>query len=175
MYLLPPGVPAVLLEKFKDKASVVNKAAMEALLAMARYCFALADIAEDIAAALAHQNPKVKEGTLSWLTTCIVRETKQAVSKLMPVVVPAAAKCTNEGAPSIRDAAFGFLVQAALKVRWPLATSALQIRRVQLTSRLHVGWSVLWLIPRSWLPQKAAVFDSRCAALCVWTWCRPAA
>lgn len=108
---------AVLLEKFKDKASVVNKAATEALQAMARYCFALADVAEDIAAALAHQNPKVKEGTLSWLTTCITRETKQGVTKLMPMVVPAAAKRTDEGAPSIREAAFGFLVQAALKVR----------------------------------------------------------
>jgi cytoskeleton-associated protein 5 len=106
----------VLLEKFKDKASVVNKAATEALEAMARYCFTLADVAEDVAAALVHQNPKVKEGTLSWLTTCITRETKQGVTKLMPVVVPAAAKRTDEGAPSIREAAFGFLVQAALKV-----------------------------------------------------------
>lgn len=106
----------MLLEKFKDKASVVNKAAMEALQAMARYCFGLADVAEDIAAALAHQNPKVKEGTLTWLTACMARETKAGVAKLMPVVMPAAAKRTDEGAPSIREAAYAFLVQATLKV-----------------------------------------------------------
>lgn len=106
----------MLLEKFKDKASVVNKAANEALLAMARYCFTLADVAEDIAAALVHQHPKVKECTLVWLTECITRETKQGVTKLMPVVVPAAAKRTDDGAPPIREAAFAFLVQSALKV-----------------------------------------------------------
>ena len=50
---------AVLLEKFKDKAAVVNKAAAEALGAMAKYSFSLADVAEDASAALAHQNPKV--------------------------------------------------------------------------------------------------------------------
>jgi hypothetical protein len=36
----------VVLEKFKDKAAVVGKAAAEALDAMARYSFSLVDVAE---------------------------------------------------------------------------------------------------------------------------------
>jgi hypothetical protein len=71
---------------------------------------------QDVSAALAHQNPKVKENTLIWLAGCVPRETKAAAVKLVAGVVPAAAKCTDEGAPSIREAAFNFLVQLALKV-----------------------------------------------------------
>jgi hypothetical protein len=71
---------------------------------------------QDVAAALAHQNPKVKESTLIWLAGCVPRETKAAASKLVASIVPAAVKCTDEGAPSIREAAFNFLVQLALKV-----------------------------------------------------------
>ncbi|KAF6262791.1 armadillo-type protein [Scenedesmus sp. NREL 46B-D3] len=106
---------SVVLEKFKDKAAVVGKAAAEALDAMARYSFSLVDVAEDVAAALGHQHPKVKENTLIWLAGCVTRETKAAAVKLVAGVVPAAAKCTDEGAPSIREAAFSFLVQLALK------------------------------------------------------------
>eukprot|EP00775_Hariotina_reticulata_P007310 gene7310-7523_t len=105
----------VLLEKFKDKASVVNKAAAEALGAMAKFSFSLADVAEDVSAALAHQNPKVKESTLCWLATCITQESKAGMSKLLPQLLPAAVKCTDEGSPVIREAAFAFLVQTALK------------------------------------------------------------
>jgi hypothetical protein len=71
---------------------------------------------QDVSAALAHQNPKVKENTLIWLAGCVPRETKAAAVKLVAGVVPAATKCTDEGAPSIREAAFNFLVQLALKV-----------------------------------------------------------
>lgn len=129
-HVLPCARCAVLLEKFKDKAAVVNRAATEALQSMARYSFGLSDVAEDIAAALAHQNPKVKESTLAWLTGCVARETKQGVSKLMPLVVPAAAKCTDEGAPTIREAAFGFLVQATLKVGCMLNGAAVSSQSV---------------------------------------------
>jgi cytoskeleton-associated protein 5 len=96
---------------------VVTRAAAEALGLMHRYCFALGDVAEDVAAALGHQNPKVKESALLWLADCVPRETKAGVAKLQPGVLPAAAKCTDEGSPSIREAAFAFLAAAALKVR----------------------------------------------------------
>jgi hypothetical protein len=56
----PPSPAPVLLEKFKDKAAVVTRAAAEALGLMHRHCFGLADVAEDVAAALGHQNPKVR-------------------------------------------------------------------------------------------------------------------
>lgn len=107
---------AVLLEKFKDKSAVVTRAAAEALDMMSLYSFTLPDVAEDVVVALAHQNPKVKESTATWLACCTKRETKGNVLKLLPGVVPAAVKCTDEGSPVIREAAFSFLVQAALKV-----------------------------------------------------------
>jgi hypothetical protein len=44
--LFPFLLYAVVLEKFKDKAAVVGKAAAEALDAMARYSFSLVDVAE---------------------------------------------------------------------------------------------------------------------------------
>jgi len=78
---------------------------------------ALVDVAEDIVAALGHQHPKVKEGTLSWLESCLGRESKAGTTKLLKSgVVAAVAKCTDEGAPTIREAAFSVLVACALKV-----------------------------------------------------------
>jgi hypothetical protein len=106
----------VLVSKAKEKAAVA-KAASDALDAMARYSFGLPDVAEDIVAGLSHQHPKVKEGTIAWLTGCMARETKGGVLKLLPAVIPAAAKCTEDGAPTIRDAATGLLVHMALRVR----------------------------------------------------------
>lgn len=48
-----------LLDKFKEKNTAVCSNAAEALTAMHRHCFALADVAEDFSAALEHKNPKV--------------------------------------------------------------------------------------------------------------------
>jgi hypothetical protein len=71
-----------------------------------------------LAARLPRPHTQVKEGTLAWLTGCVVRETKAGVVKLVPAVIPAAAKCAEDGSPAIREAALAFLVQAALRVRW---------------------------------------------------------
>lgn len=49
--------PAV-LERFKEKNIVMSKAAEESLRTLAKYCFTLADVADDVAAALDHKNPK---------------------------------------------------------------------------------------------------------------------
>lgn len=59
---------------------------------------------------------QVKESTLLWLAECTPRETKAGITKLQPGVLPAAAKCTDEGSPAIREAAFAFLAAAAIKV-----------------------------------------------------------
>lgn len=69
------------------------------------------------AAALGHANPKVKEDTLTWLREEVVRELKPALSKLAPLLLPAAAKAAEEAAPSLREAAMGFMVAFAIKVR----------------------------------------------------------
>ena len=49
--------PAV-LERFKDKNIMMSKAGEEALRAMATHCYSLADVADDLAAAMEHKNPK---------------------------------------------------------------------------------------------------------------------
>lgn len=67
-------------------------------------------------AALGHANPKVKEDTLTWLKEEVVRELKPALSKLAPLLLPAAAKAAEEAAPSLREAAMGFMVAFAIKV-----------------------------------------------------------
>jgi hypothetical protein len=59
----------------------------------------------------------VKESTLVWLAECVPRETKAGVAKLQPGVLPAAAKCADDGSPAIREAAFAFLAAAAIKAR----------------------------------------------------------
>lgn len=55
--------PAI-LERFKEKNSLMSRAADEALRAMAAHCYALADVADDLAAALAHKNPKGGAGVM---------------------------------------------------------------------------------------------------------------
>lgn len=101
----------LLLDKLKDKAAVVVRAAGEALAAMhkcvgalsndsppsspsymcvssnsmpvsCRYCFQIADVAEDVVAALGHQNPKVRENALGWLRSCLECETKQGGTRV---------------------------------------------------------------------------------------------
>ncbi len=49
---------APILERFKEKNIVMSKAAEESLRTLAKYCFTLADVTEDVAAALDHKNPK---------------------------------------------------------------------------------------------------------------------
>jgi cytoskeleton-associated protein 5 len=52
------------LERFKEKNSIMSKAADDALRTMAVHCYGLGDVADDIATALAHKNPKGKEKLL---------------------------------------------------------------------------------------------------------------
>jgi hypothetical protein len=71
-----------------------------------------------------------------WLAECMPRETKAGVSKLQPGVLPAAAKCTEDGAPAIREAAYAFLAAAALKVH--TAPSALGAAPCRVRTAWHL-------------------------------------
>lgn len=48
------------LERFKEKNTIMSKAADDALRTMAVHCYGLGDVADDIATALAHKSPKGK-------------------------------------------------------------------------------------------------------------------
>ena len=62
-----------LLERFKEKNIVMAKASEESLRTLAQYCFTLVDVAEDVVAALGHNNPK---GGCLW---CRAAEIRHAV------------------------------------------------------------------------------------------------
>lgn len=73
--------PAV-MERFKEKNTSMGKAADETLRTMARYCYTLSEVADDIAAALGHKNPKGEfllvhatlrgwAGFAAWLGRCM--------------------------------------------------------------------------------------------------------
>jgi hypothetical protein len=57
LILLQSLCPAI-LERFKEKNIVMSKAAEESLRMLALHCFTLLDVAEEVAAALDHKNPK---------------------------------------------------------------------------------------------------------------------
>ena len=54
----PQSLCPALLERFKEKNIVMSKAVEESLRTLAKHCFTLADVTDDVAAALDHKNPK---------------------------------------------------------------------------------------------------------------------
>lgn len=106
---------SVLIEKFKDKSSAVNKAAYEALSVMQKYCFGLLDVMEDVTAGLSHQNPKVREEVMRWMVDSLANENKQNITKLAAAVLPPAVKCAEDAVPSLRETSLNFLVTFAVK------------------------------------------------------------
>ncbi|GAX77872.1 hypothetical protein CEUSTIGMA_g5314.t1 [Chlamydomonas eustigma] len=115
------GLVEILVEKFKEKNASIGRAASDALASMHRYCWTLLDVSDSLAGGLCHSNPKVKEDVLTWLTAEISSEAKGGISKLGPLLIPPAVKCAEEAAPSLREAAVGFLVAFALKAGSPAA------------------------------------------------------
>eukprot|EP00798_Chlamydomonas_sp_ICE-L_P001437 gene1437-32811_t len=104
----------------KEKNVGVTKALAEALTIMHKHCWVLSDVAEDFSGAMGHVTPKVREETLAWLAIEVgVEKEKEGLAKLAPALLPAAAKCAEDAAPSTREAAMSFLVAFAVKVGKP--------------------------------------------------------
>jgi len=61
------GFVSVMLEKYKDPKASINTAVTGTLRQIHTYCLTLTDLAEDLGAALAHKNPKIKEATAKLL------------------------------------------------------------------------------------------------------------
>lgn len=66
-----------------------------------RYCFSLIDVVEDFAGALDHKNPKARLETAVLLRTLVARESKAAMPKLTPTLLPAVAKAAAEAVPEV--------------------------------------------------------------------------
>lgn len=75
----------------------------------------MADIQDDLVAALEHKNPKVKVETLKLIEGFVGSASKANVAKVHSTVLPAAAKSASEAAPDIREAALAVLVAFGLK------------------------------------------------------------
>ena len=61
--VLLPGM----LDKLKDKNTSVVQKNQDALLLFSTHCFSLADVADDVLAALSHKMPKVPQQTMLWI------------------------------------------------------------------------------------------------------------
>lgn len=107
---------SVLLDKLKEKNAGVTAACRDALDAMHRYCFALADVAEDVVVALEHKNPKVRVDTLQLLVGMVQREGRDAVGRVLATLGPPLVKNAMEASPDLRDAAMLALTACAARM-----------------------------------------------------------
>jgi cytoskeleton-associated protein 5 len=107
--------PAV-LERFREKNSIMSKAADEALRAMATHCYSLGEVVDEYVAALAHKNPKVRLDTLRLLRDVLAGADKAQAARARDALLPAVAKLAPDADAGIREAAAGALVAYALKM-----------------------------------------------------------
>ena len=96
--IMLPGM----LDKLKDKTTLVIMRIQEALLHFVNHCFALSDVTDDIATALAHKFPKVPEQTLRWVAAASGElKGKAAAVALHKTLLPALVKCTDAATPEV--------------------------------------------------------------------------
>ena len=109
--VLLPGM----LDKLKDKNSSVVQKNQDALLEFSKHCFSLADVADDILAALAHKMPKVPQQTLLWIATA-AREmkTNTTATHAQRALLPGVLKCIDAANPDVRAAAIDAIAGLAL-------------------------------------------------------------
>ncbi|PWA59320.1 ARM repeat superfamily protein [Artemisia annua] len=104
----------VLLEKLKEKKPTMTEALTNTLQAIHKAgCVTLADIVEDIKAAVKNKVPLVRSLTLNWVTHCIETSNKAVILKVHKDYVPICMECLNDGTPDVRDAAFSVLAAIA--------------------------------------------------------------
>nr|GEV43137.1 protein MOR1 [Tanacetum cinerariifolium] len=107
----------VLLEKLKEKKPTMTEALTNTLQAIHKAgCVTLADIVEDIKAAVKNKVPLVRSLTLNWVTHCIETSNKAVILKVHKDYVPICMECLNDGTPDVRDAAFSVLAAIAKSV-----------------------------------------------------------
>jgi len=99
---------AALLGKFKEKKATVVTAINETLDLMTNTCFTIADITEDLTAAVDDKVPQVRENTLAFITRFIVMKNCQRaiVGTVINVLAPLFMKAMDDGIPGVREAAY---------------------------------------------------------------------
>ncbi|KVH89565.1 hypothetical protein Ccrd_008447 [Cynara cardunculus var. scolymus] len=138
-FLLP-----VLIEKLKEKKPTMTEALSQTLQAIHKAgCVTLADIVEDVKAAVKNKVPLVRSLTLNWVTYCIESSNKAILLKVHKDYVPICMECLNDGTPEVRDAAFSVLAAIAKSVGMRPLEKSLEklddVRRKKLSEMIGVS------------------------------------
>lgn len=138
-FLLP-----VLIEKLKEKKPTMTEALSQTLQAIHKSgCVTLADIVEDVKAAVKNKVPLVRSLTLNWVTYCIESSNKAILLKVHKDYVPICMECLNDGTPEVRDAAFSVLAAIAKSVGMRPLEKSLEkldeVRRKKLSEMIGVS------------------------------------
>ncbi|KAI3741132.1 hypothetical protein L1987_58799 [Smallanthus sonchifolius] len=134
----------VLLEKLKEKKPTMTEALNNTLQAVHKAgCVTLADIVEDVKAAVKNKVPLVRSLTLNWVTHCIETSNKAVILKVHKDYVPICMECLNDGTPEVRDAAFSVLAAIAKSVGMRPLEKSLEklddVRRKKLSEMIGVS------------------------------------
>ncbi|KAI3495503.1 hypothetical protein L1887_37844 [Cichorium endivia] len=134
----------VLLEKLKEKKPTMTVALSNTLQAMHKAgCLTLADIVEDVKAAVKNKVPNVRSLTLNWVTYCIETSNKAIILKVHKDYVPICMECLNDGTPEVRDAAFSVLAAIAKMVGMRPLEKSLEklddVRRKKLSEMIGIS------------------------------------
>ncbi|CAH1448437.1 unnamed protein product [Lactuca virosa] len=134
----------VLLEKLKEKKPTMTEALSNTLQAMHKAgCLTLADIVEDVKAAVKNKVPLVRSLTLNWVTHCVETSNKAIILKVHKDYVPICMECLNDGTPDVRDAAFSVLAAIAKMVGMRPLEKSLEklddVRRKKLSEMIGIS------------------------------------
>lgn len=134
----------VLLEKLKEKKPTMTEALSNTLQAMHKAgCLTLADIVEDVKAAVKNKVPLVRSLTLNWVTHCVETSNKAIILKVHKDYVPICMECLNDGTPDVRDAAFSVLAAVAKMVGMRPLEKSLEklddVRRKKLSEMIGIS------------------------------------
>ena len=99
--VLLPGM----LDKLKDKNTSVVQKNQDALLLFSTHCFSLADVADDVLAALSHKMPKVPQQTMLWIAAACGEMKGAPAAAAQKALLPGVVKCTDAANPDVRAAA----------------------------------------------------------------------
>ena len=77
----------------------------DALLLFSTHCFSLADVAEDVLAALSHKMPKVPQQTMLWIAAACGEMKGAPAAAAQKALLPGVVKCTDAANPDVRAAA----------------------------------------------------------------------
>ncbi|XP_076948805.1 protein MOR1-like [Bidens hawaiensis] len=154
-----------LLEKLKEKKPTMTEVLTNTLQAIHKAgCVTLADIVEEVKAAVKNKVPLVRSLTLNWITYCIETSNKAVIIKVHKDYVPICMECLNDGTPDVRDAAFAVLAAIAKSVGMRPLEKSLEklddVRRKKLSEMIGVSGGGAQTVAGSAVPSSGGTGSS---------------